>query len=402
MSTFLYTALDKVNSYTKGKIEANSQKKATAALEKEGFMIVNIKQEKASGWEKFNNIFQRISWQDKIFFTRHLYTMLESGIALDHAIKTCAEQTTNRKLTEILNDIHDRIQKGQPLHSSLAFYRKYFSNFYISLIRVGETSGKLDEVLQHLLEQQERDYDLRTKALGAMTYPAIIVSAMVVMVISMVIFVIPKITSVLTQYEVELPITTKILVGLSDFLVHYGIFLIPVAIFLYWLFKTMIKKPGVKWRWDSMFLGLPRFGRLIKEFNLARFSRAMCALLKSGVPINTAMDLTAGVSSNSHYQKSVRDGIQFIQKGVPLAEVLKGYPKLYPPLTSRMIELGEKTGKLDYMLSRLAIFYEKSVETSITNLSTIIEPLMMIVIGFMVAFVAVSVLTPIWKFSDTI
>jgi type II secretory pathway component PulF len=402
MSTFLYTALDKADSYTKGKIEANNTKRAIALLEKEGFMVINIKLEKASGWEKFNNMFSRISWQDKIFFTRHLFTMLESGIALDHAIKTCAEQTTNQKLTNILNDIYDRIQKGQTLHSSLALYQKYFSNFYVNLIRVGETSGKLDDVLEHLLEQQERDYDMRSKALGAMYYPAIIVSALIVMVISMILFVIPKITDVLTQYKVDLPLTTKVLVGLSNFLIHYGIFLIPVIIGLYFLFRMMIKKPKGKWRWDSFFLSVPRFNRLIMEFNLARFSRAMSALLKSGVPINTAMELAASVSNNSHYQKAVRDGIQFIQKGVPLAEVLKGHPKLYPPLTSRMIELGEKTGKLDHMLDRLAQFYEKSVENSITNLSALIEPLLMIVIGFMVAFTAVSVLTPIWKFSETI
>lgn len=402
MGTYLYTALDKAGAYTKGKVDAGNEKKAIAMLEKEGFMIVNIKLEKASGWDKFNSMFERISWQDRIFFTRHLYTMLESGIALDHAIKTCAEQTTNQKLTEILNDVYNRIQKGQSLHSSLALYHKHFSNFYISLIRVGETSGKLDEVLEHLLEQQERDYDLRTKALGAMMYPSIIVSFLVVMVISMILFVIPKITSVLDQYKVELPLTTRILVGLSNFLIHYGLYLLPVLIGLVFLIKYLIKKPKGKWRWDSIFLGLPRINTLIKEFNLARFTRAMSALLKSGVPINTAMDLAAGVSNNSHYQKAVRDGIQFIQKGVPLAEVLKGHPKLYPPLTSRMIELGEKTGKLDHMLSRLAIFYEKSVETSITNLSSTIEPILLLIIGFMVAFTAVSVLTPIWKFSETV
>ena len=399
MGVFFYTALDKTNSYVKGKIEAKSTRKATVRLEKEGFLVINIKEEKTSRFTKINNLITGISAQDKIFFTRNLYTMLESGIPLDHAVKTAAEQTTNPKFKEILVDIHQRIQKGQTLHSVLLIHKKYFSNFFINLIKVGEMSGKLDNVLLHLLEQQEKDYDLRTKAIGALIYPLIIIFALIVMVIFMMVFVVPNITSVLTEYEVDLPLTTKVLIWLSNFLINYGLFLIPLVILIVFLLSKWTKTEKGKWKWDSFILSIPRIKKLIIEFNQARFARSMNALLKSGIPINQSLDLAAGVSNNSHYQKSIRGGINFVQKGIPMAEVLKGHPKLYPPLTTRMIELGEKTGKLDHMLNRLASFYERSVETTIANLSAVIEPALLISIGFAVAFVAISVLTPVWKYT---
>src|SRR3989344_3989687 len=183
MANFSYTALDKTNSYVKGKIAARNLKKASAQLEQEGFLVVNIKKEKLpAGWlAKLNNI-STISRVDRIFFTRHLYTLLESGIALDQATKIAAEQATNQRFKAILNDIHSQIIKGQTLHAALAPHSKYFSNFFINLVRVGEKSGTLDESLLHLLEQQEKDYELLTKTRGAMIYPGIIIFAALLVV----------------------------------------------------------------------------------------------------------------------------------------------------------------------------------------------------------------------------
>lgn len=402
MSLFTYNALDKLNTYVKGKIEASSIKKANEKLEKEGFLIINIKKEKNEKISRLNNIINNVSRLDKIFFTRHLYTMLESGMVLDQAIKITAEQTTNLKFRDVLNDIYARIRKGQSFYNSLAQHPQYFSNFYISLVKVGEKSGKLDDVLSYILEQQEKDYEMTTKATGALIYPSIIVMALIVIVVFMMVFVIPKITSVLTSYKVDLPMATKILIWLSNFLISYGLILLPIVIIAIYLFRKWTRKGKGKWRWDVFLLKIPRLNKIIVEFNQARFTRALSSLLKSGVRIDQALDLAAGVSNNSHYQKSIRAGINFIQKGIPLAEVLKGHPKLYPPITSRMVEVGEKTGKLDHMLNRLATFYEKSVNTAIGNLASVIEPALLLIIGFAVAFVAISVLTPVWKFSETI
>jgi type II secretory pathway component PulF len=235
-----------------------------------------------------------------------------------------------------------------------------------------------------------------------MIYPSIIITALIVMVTFMMIFVIPRITEVLSQYNVDLPLQTKILIWLSNTIIHYGFIIFPVLILLVFLFVRWTKTKKGKWRWDSFVLKIPQLKKVIIEFNLARFTRALSSMLKSGVRIDHALDLAAEVSGNSHYQKSIKKGINFVQKGIPLTEVLKGYPKLYPPITTRMVEIGEKTGKLDHMLSRLAEFYEKSVSTAIGNLASVIEPILLLAIGLAVAFVAISVLTPIWSFQKTI
>ncbi|MFC1687412.1 type II secretion system F family protein [Patescibacteria group bacterium] len=402
MAEFIYNALDKTDSYVNGKIEASNVKKATEKLESEGFLLVNIKLVKHSRYSRLNHMFEGVSRLDKIFFTRHLYTMLESGMAMDQAVKITSEQTTNQKFREILTDIYKRVQKGQSFHSALGQHPKYFSSFFINLIKVGENSGKLDDALSYLLEQQEKDYDLLTQARGAMVYPIIIIAALVGMVTLMMTFVVPQVTSVLIQYEVELPFATKVLIGLSNFLLQWGLALIPVLGILIYVIVRWTKSPKGKKKWDTFLLKIPQLKKILMEFNLARFTRALSSLLKSGVMLNEALDLTAGVSNNSLYQESQRSGIIFIQKGIPLADVLKGYPKLYPSITSRMIEVGERTGKLDHMLTRLAIFYEKSVSATIKNLASIIEPTLLLLIGFTVGFVAIAVLTPIWKFSETI
>ncbi len=402
MAIFFYTALDKANSYVKGKIEAKNDRQAYQQLEKEGFMVVNVQRELRSRWEKINSILQPVSRLDRIFFTRHLFTMLESGMGLDQAVKVTAEQTTNERFREVLMDIHRRVQKGESFHSSLAKHEKYFSHFFVNFVKVGEASGKLDEVLGYLLEQQEKDNDLFTQARSAMLYPSIIVTALFFIVTLMMVFVIPKITSILTEYHVKLPLATRILIGTSNFLLHYGIFLIPVVAVAIYFFNKWKKSKRGKWYWDGFLLSIPRLKVVIIQFNLARFARTMSALLKSGVIIDQAVKLSSEVLNNSRFRSSLTEGIGFIQKGIPLAEVLKGHPKIYPPLAIRMVEVGEKTGKIDHMFGRLAVFYERSVSSTMTNLASIIEPVLLLCIGFTVGFVAISVLTPIWKFSETV
>ena len=402
MKTFHYAALNKANTYVKGKVQAPSLKQAAAKLKADGLQVVSLKEERVKHFGKFDRLFASVSRLDKIFFTSHLYTLLESGVALDQALRATAEQTNNLLFREILLDIHAHVQRGQALNVALAKHAEQFSNFYVNLVRVGEKTGKLADVLSYLLEQQEKDYELLVKARGAMIYPSIILSALCAMVVFMMVFVIPKITGLLLDYKVKLPLATRVLIAVSGFLIHWGVFLLLALLVAGWFARQWFKTPPGKWFWDGLLFRVPRLKRIIIEFNLARFARAMSSLLKSGVPIDQALELAASVSSNSRYQKSIRDGIGFIQKGIPLTEVLKGYPALYPPVASRMIEVGERTGRLDHMLDRLATFYEKSVTATLGNISSIIEPVLLLTIGLAVGFVAIAILTPIWKFSETI
>lgn len=402
MPSFSYSALNSKDSYVKGKVEASSLKKAQAKLEGEGLMVVMLKAENVGKQISINQLLGRVTRLDRIFFTSHLFTLLEAGVAMDQAIKVTAEQASSDMFRNVLLDVHHRVQHGEALWSSLSQHSKHFPEFFVSLVRVGESSGRLIDVLQYLLEQQERDYELITRARGAMVYPAVIIIAMIAIITLMMVFVIPQITSLLTEYDVELPLATKILIFVSHSLIKWGIFIFPIAFLLLTLLVRWVRTPKGQPYWDRFLLALPKLKNIVREFNLARIARALSALLKSGVPIDKALDLASTVARNTQYRAVLKNGVTFVQKGIPLAEVLRGQPKLFPPITMRMIEVGERTGKLDHMLTRLATFYEKAVMNTLANLSSIIEPILLLLIGFGVGFVAIAILTPIWKFAETI
>lgn len=402
MAFFAYTALDQRNAYNRGRFEARSSKAATVALERQGLMIINIRKEESRRWQFLNQALGGVSAQDKIFLTRNLHTMLEAGISVDEALITTAEQMGNTLFKAALNDISQKLRAGQTLHQSLALYPKYFSPFYVNMIKVGESSGKLDEALAHLLLQQEQDAMLRTKATSSMIYPIIILCALILMVSLMLVFVIPKVAGILDSFHVQLPWATRFLLFLSHAVTRFGWIIGPVLILLVWLFVRWTKSPRGKWHWDGFLLRIPRIGKVIQEYNVALFTRSLAALLLSGVGLDQAIELASAVVPNVRFAATAKQGIGFIQKGIPLHEVMKGHPKLYPPLTIRMVEVGEKTGKLTHMLERLASFYEGSVQTNLTNLSSVIEPFLLLTIGLTVGFVAVAVITPIWKYSATV
>lgn len=401
MGLYSYTAVKEDNAYIKGKISERSQRRAAAKLLAEGLMVISIKKESSSVLGKEINLFG-ISRLDKIDFTRHLHTFIDAGVALDQAIKIAAEQVTNKKFKKVLWNIYENIVKGKTLNSSLAGHKKYFSPYFISLIKLGEESGRLDNVLGQLLEQQEKDYELITKVRGALIYPAIIIVAVIAVIIFMMTFVVPTISSILVDYGGTLPLTTRILIASSNFVLAYGLFLLPALVAFIIGLVLAIKTPKGKWYFEEFLFIMPIIKKLNKEFNLARFTRSMSGPLLSGVSIDKALQLTADTCQNSHYKKSINEAIKFIHRGIPLSEVLQAYPKLYPPNVRRMIEVGEKTGKFDHMFSKLAIFYEKSVANAFANLSSVIEPFLIIFLGLMVGFIAVSILTPIWRFAETI
>lgn len=402
MAEYSYTAIREADSfYFKGKVSERGKKRAVAKLKADGLLIVQIKKEGTSFFKQEINLLG-ISRQDKIQFTRHLHVFIDAGIALDRAIKIAAEQMTNKKFKDLLWDIYENIVKGRTLSSSLANHKKYFSPYFINLIKLGEESGRLDEVLKQLLEQQEKDYELLTKVRGAMIYPAVILTAAVAVVVFMMTFVVPTISSVLLDYGGTLPLPTKILIATSDFFINYGLFLLPLVVLCIFLLRLAAKTPRGKAYYEKIIFKLPLVGQINREFNLARFTRSMSGPLISGVSIDKSLLLTADACQNSHYKKSLKEAIKLVRHGVPLSETLGAHPKLYPPNVRHMLEVGEKTGKFDYMFVKLASFYEKSVANTFANLSSVIEPFLIIFLGFVVAFIAVSILTPLWRFTDTI
>lgn len=402
MKIFNYAALrTDGDKYEKGQLEAASMKKAQAQLESQGLLVINLSPVQQNSWLDIFK-FATISRLEKIYFTRHLQTFLEAGMTLDVAVKIVAEQVTNKKFKEILWDVHQKIVQGQTLSEALSQHGQYFSTYYIKLIKVGEESGRLDNILTHLLEHQEREYELLTRVRSAMIYPTIIMIAALAVVVFMMTFVVPNISKILLSYGTDLPLTTKILIAISNFFVLYGWFLAGFLALLLVVLRIVAKKPRGKWFFEALAMKLPIVRRIVVEYNVARFTRSLATPILSGISVDRSFQLTAEACQNSHYQKSMLEAAKLVQKGVPISEILQGYPDLYPPNVTRTIEIGEKTGKFDRMISRLTIFYEKSVFNTFDNLSSVLEPFLIVGIGLIVCFIAVSILTPIWKFADTV
>lgn len=401
MAQFSYTALDSKDVFLRGTIQARNHRAAEATLTGDGLSVITLRQDKKKTWLDVE-LNRGLGMQERILITRHLHTMLEAGIAIDEALKTIAEQSTSDRVKKMLLDLHLRVQKGQPLHQALGQHGAFFPPLYINLVRVGEVTGKLDSVLAHLLEQQEKELALRTKVFNAMLYPSIILTALILMVSLMLVFVIPRVATILGSYDVQLPLQTRILVAMSDFLSSFWYIVFPLLIFLVYLFRVFIKRPTGKRWWDSFILAIPGIKILVQEVNLARITRTLHATLQSGLSIDQALELTASIARHDKYHHAIQRAVKLVRRGAPLGEILHGYPSLYPPIATRMISVGEKTGKLDHMLGRLADYYESNVQTKLTNLSSIIEPMLILVIGLVVGYVAISVMTPIWSFSQTI
>jgi len=402
MSVYLYTALRQDNSYVKDRISAFSQKRASQLLEKDDLLIINIKREKKESWKDIV-IYSSISRQEKIQFVRHLHAFLDSGVSLDRSLSIAVEQMTNPKFKTILSDIHEKVVKGQPLNSSLRAHNRYFSNYFINMIRVGEESGRLDNILKHLLEQQEKEYEMITRVRGALIYPALIVLVAILIIIFLLTFVIPTIASTLSEYGAELPLPTKIIIAVSDFVIHRWWFVLMVLISFFGSIYYAIKK----YRWgkrayEKFLFKTPGIKTIVLNYNIARATRSVSAPLLSGLGLDKSIELSQKTLSNNHYQEAMHHCLVVVQKGIPLSEALLRYPEMFTPNVTRLVEVGEKTGRIDEMMSRLADFHEKTLFNIFGNISSIIEPFLLVMIGLVVGFITVSVLTPIWRFAETI
>ena len=401
MAIYKYAAVNGGNQLSKGFIKARTNSQAVQQIKDKGMFLLNLEKEPTRIIHKLQT-YSTVSRLEKIQVTRFLYTFLSSGLSLSKALEIAKEQTGNYRLQDILEKVREDIQGGQSLSKSLETYRRFFGPYYINLIKVGEGSGTLEDTLKHLLEQQERDYELISNVRGAMFYPVIVILAAIAAVTFLMIFVIPTIADVLTDYGSELPIQTKILVATSNFFVEYILFLLPAFVLAIYSFRLLIKTKLGQWYFEAILLKTPLLKKMVVEYNNARIMRALWAPLKSGLNFNKALELAAQTCNNAHYRQSIEKSAELIHRGVPLSEVLRGYKELYPASVYGMIQVGESTGRIDDMLKRLSEFYEQSVNHTFKNISSVIEPILLIFIGLIVGFIVVSVLTPIWKFSETI
>ncbi|MCK5413037.1 MAG: type II secretion system F family protein [Candidatus Pacebacteria bacterium] len=388
-----------------GKIEADDKHDLTKKLRKIKLSLVSeeiIREGSKKKEFSISKILKRVSVVDKMLFARHLKVMLNAGLPFSRSITVLSEQTNNAYFKEVLCSVKEDVQKGNQLADSIAKFPKVFDTLFVNMIRVGETSGNLEEVLDLLYIQLKKEHDLMSRVKGAMTYPAVIIFAMVVIGILMMVFVVPSLLSVFSETGAELPFTTQIIVFISETLQHQGLLLLVMFIIFVVLFFRSIKTKKGKKSFDYFLLHLPTIGKIVAKVNMARFSRTLSSMIGSGTSIVQALEIISNTLGNIYYKESVKEASEEVQKGVALSEIIRKHDKLYLPLMMHMIEVGEETGTLQGTLEQVAEFYEEEVEQVTANMSSIIEPVLMLMIGGAVGFFAVSMIQPMYSVMNNI
>lgn len=352
--------------------------------------------------ERINYFLSRIKDDELVMMTRNLSSMLVAGLPLSRALSVIERQSSNPRLKGVMADVGEQIKRGSGLHEALQKYPKVFSDLYVSMVRAGEEGGTLAEALSTLSVQMERSSSLKKKIKGAMIYPAIVMVIMAAIGVLMMIYVMPSITSTFVDLEVDLPTTTQVLITVSDFMVANTVLVILGMIAFVFGFLYALRTHYGKLVFHWVIIRLPVIGQMVKETNSAQTARTLSSLLHSGVDVILALTITEDVIQNVYYKPVIKEASTRVEKGTPLSETFIEHTNLYPVLVGEMILVGEETGEISQMLEQLATFYETEVEQKTKDLSTIIEPILMVVIGGTVGFFALAMIAPIYSISDSL
>jgi len=404
MTLFKYTARSKTGKKVKGQKELEKKTELIDYLKSQNLTLTSCqkKEKKSKDLDSFLQKFERIKLTEKIFFVNNLEVMMRSGFSIGKALNVIAEQTKSKKLANILHKLKKDVEGGQSFAEALKEHKKIFGELFINMIAAGEASGQLDEVLKKLKIQMKKDHTLISKVKGALTYPVIVVLAMIGVGVAMMVFVIPQLTTVFEESGAELPLITRILISLSDFIASNGLWLaIGLAIIIILLFRFKKTKKGQK-IFHKINLKLPIFSPIVKKVNLARFSRSLHSLLKTDIPIVKSFEIIARVLGNIYYRQAINEAAEKLKKGISVKKSLEKYPDLFTPVVLQMISVGEESGNLDTITEEISNFYEEEVDQTMDNLSTIIEPVLMLLLGAGVAGMAAAIILPIYSLSESI
>lgn len=343
---------------------------------------------------------QRVKIVEKMFFTQHLHIMVKTGFSLSRALATLALQTKNKYLRHVLEQIRVDVESGTSFSKAMAKHPRVFSEMYVNMVAAGETSGKLDEVLKRLAVQIHKDHTLISRVKGALTYPIVVVAAMIGVAIVTMIFVIPRLTEIFTESNIPLPLPTRILIAVSTFMAERWYIVVAGAIILFVLALRFVRTPRGKRTLDSLLLRLPVVAPIVEKINLARFTRTLSSLLQTDIPIVQSFTIIASTLGNTHYKNAALDIADKLKTGVNISSMLQRYPRLFPPVARQMVAIGEESGTLDTISGEIAIFYEEEVDQTMNSLSSLIEPILMLLLGVGVAGMAISIILPIYQLSQ--
>jgi type IV pilus assembly protein PilC len=404
MSQFAYKVRDSHGKVLEGNLEADSADLVKHRLLDLGYVPIAIEERKASALKsdvKIPFLSDRIKLKDIAIFSRQFATMINSGLSLLRTLTVLAEQTENSALAQVARDIANDVEKGESLSVALARHPKVFDRLYIAMVRAGESGGVLDQVLVQLADTIESSVALRAKVKSAMTYPVAVMGLVVMILIGMLLFVVPMFDSMYSELGGSLPAPTQLLIDISSLVKSYFIFMALGAGVLMWLFKRWIASDDGRAKWDQIKLKLPIMGGLVHKTAITRFSRTLESLLHAGVPILEALDITSETVGNSVMEEAVRDVLTRVKSGESMSGPMHDHA-IFPGMVTQMLAVGEETGAIDTMLDKIAQFYEREVEATVEALTSLLEPLLIVVLGGTIGGMVIALYMPMFNIINLI
>ncbi len=400
MFIFEYKVIDKNGNKRTGLVEAENIDIAFDILKDRSFNVISLEQKAQKRFSGSSMLFQHISIKDVVIFSRQFAVLVGANVSLVQSFKILVEQTANPKFKMILSEVADEIDGGIRLSDALAKRANVFSEFYVSVVRSGETSGKLDEILEYLADEMEKDYDMMSKIKGAMIYPIFIFCGLVGVGIVMMVYVVPKLTAIITESGGELPIATRILIATSNFFVDFWWLMIIIAAGIASGLIIYGKTRQGKFVYDWLKLRMPVFGKLLQKIYLVRFTRSMETLILGGVTISNSLRIAGDVVSNEIYKQIIHETIKEVEDGNSIASVFETRKEI-PNMVSEMMSIGEKTGKLDAILAQITHFYSREINNVVSNLMSLIEPVIMLILGLAVGTMVAAIILPMYNVASS-
>ncbi len=398
MPLYDYHAKDATGRTLQGAIDAPSEEVVLDELAERGLtpFFLEPRAEQGGLLARSLGFFNRVKTKDLVIFSRQLAVMVSATVPLVQSLRILVRQTDSDNLKIVVSDVADEVEGGAKLSSALSKFPEVYSDFYVNMVRAGETSGRLDDTLNYLADEAEKSYDLMSKIKGAMTYPAFIVAGLFVVGFIMMTFVVPKLTAVLSESRTALPFSTRILIASGRFFEHWWWLVLVLLVVGAVGLRFAVRTPAGRKAWHELQLRLPVFGKLFQRIYLVRFTRSLASLLMGGVPLTRGLEVVAGIVGNVVYRDLINRTIQEVEEGNSIATVFLE-SRAVPSMVSQMLVVGEKTGRLEEILNRLADFYSREVENLVRNLVTLIEPIIMVILGLAVGVMVSAIILPIYQ-----
>lgn len=396
---FLYKAKDIQGNDHAGSIESPDARSAVAVIRKKGLIVISVNPKNPPVNNFLARFFDRVNFTELVIATRQLATMVSSGLVLSEAIDILEEQQTNKVFKKALSEISEDIKGGLTLAQAMAKFPNIFPRLYVNLVKSGESSGKLDEVFLQMADGLEKDREFRSKIKGAMIYPALVLTMMVVVMIIMMIFVIPKLTSLYTQSTIDLPLPTKILIAVSNLFINFWWLLIIVLVGSLVGINRWKQTPEGNLLFGKLILKTPIVGKIVSNVTLTNFNRTFALLTSAGIPLLDSIGIVSDLTDNPVYKNALKDAYKGVEKGLPFSSLLSG--SIFPKIIGQMIKVGEETGKVDEVFFKMAEYFESESNHQIKNLTVAIEPIVLVVLGIGVAFLVISIILPIYKLTTS-